>query len=168
MSESCTTVARKQMPRITMRSYVLLNFEHIKRYNYVRVGHRYPFVFEFRCILRDDASFPSSSESIPSSSAQVARVWWTYVYGVMYALHYISIMGWLIDLIDSFESFFWLDWVDSYALRNMIELIGIFSLYRFIVTESIHSQILPRLSWLIWHESYTSLNACERMLTYNG
>ena len=39
----------------------------------------------------------------------------------------------------------------------MIELIGIFKLYRFIVIESIHFHILPRLNWLIWHESYTSL-----------
>ena len=39
----------------------------------------------------------------------------------------------------------------------MIELIGILELYQFMVTESIHFQILPRLSRLIWHESYTSL-----------
>ena len=39
----------------------------------------------------------------------------------------------------------------------MIELIGIFKLYRFMVVESIHFHILPRLNWLIWHESHTSL-----------
>ena len=43
----------------------------------------------------------------------------------------------LIDLIESFGSFFWLDWVDSYVLSNIIELIDIFELYRFMVIESI-------------------------------
>ena len=56
----------------------------------------------------------------------------------------------LIDFIESFESFLWLDWVDSYVLSNMIELIGIFKLRRFVVIESIHFHILPRLNWLIW------------------
>ena len=67
------------------------------------------------------------------------------------------ILSWLIDLTRSYESFPWLDWVGSYVLSNIIELIGIFKLYRFMVTESVHFHILPRLSWLIWHESYTSL-----------
>ena len=34
----------------------------------------------------------------------------------------------------------------TYILSNMIELIGVFKLYRFMVTESIDFHILPRLS----------------------
>ena len=34
-------------------------------------------------------------------------------------------------------------------------MIGIFKLCRFMVIESLHFHILPRLNWLIWHESYT-------------
>ena len=49
------------------------------------------------------------------------------------------------------------------VLGNIIELIGIFKLHRFMVTESINFHILPRLSWQIWHESYTSL--VRRLLT---
>ena len=39
-------------------------------------------------------------------------------------------------------------------LSNIIELIDIFKLYRFMVTESIYFHIMPRLSW---YESYKSL-----------
>ena len=55
----------------------------------------------------------------------------------------------LIDLIESFESFLWRDWVDSYALSSMIEFIGIFKFYRFMWAESIHFHILPATAELI-------------------
>ena len=47
-------------------------------------------------------------------------------------------MRWLIDFIESFESFIWLEWVDSYVLSSMIELIGIFKLYLLIHGNWIH------------------------------
>ena len=71
------------------------------------------------------------------------------------------ILSWLIDSIELFESFFLFGWVDSKVLSNMLELIGIFKLYRFVVIELIHFHILPRLKWLIWHESYVSLSGWQ-------
>ena len=67
-------------------------------------------------------------------------------------IYWVDWLIWLNHLSHSFDL-----WVDSYILSNMPELIGIFKLYRVVVTESIHFPIWPRLSWLIWHESYTSL-----------
>ena len=65
------------------------------------------------------------------------------------------ILTWLIDL--TWKLLLWVDWVGSYVLSSMIEWIDIFRLYRFMVIASMHFHILPRLNWLIWHESYTSL-----------
>ena len=78
----------------------------------------------------------------------------------------------LIDLIESFEIFLWVDWVCSHVLSSMMEWIDIFKLYRFMVIESIPFHILPRLNWLFWHESYTGLelaqfcNICSYLNTF--
>ena len=63
-----------------------------------------------------------------------------------------------IELIYWFDWIIWvtlLTWVDSYVLSNVIELIGIFNLYRFMVTESIRFYILLHfhiidLAWVVY------------------
>ena len=60
------------------------------------------------------------------------------------------ILSWWLELIESFESSLWLDWVNSYVLSNMI---GILKLYRFMVTESIHFHFGTtelNLAWVVY------------------
>ena len=66
-------------------------------------------------------------------------------------IYWLDWLLWLNHLSHSF------DLIESiHVLSNMIELIGVSKLYRFMVIESMHFHILPLLNWLIWHESYTS------------
>ena len=61
-----------------------------------------------------------------------------------------NILSRLIHSVESFEIFLWVNWVGPDLLSNMIELIDILKLYRFMVIESIHFHTLPRLNWLLW------------------
>ena len=76
------------------------------------------------------------------------------VYRKTSAKYWVNWLIWLNHLSYSCE---FIESVHMNLLTWLNEWINIFKLYRFMVIESLHFHILPRLNRLIWRESYASL-----------